>query len=58
MSDPIWETVSTLKSNRSSRVMTLLPHHSPGQITKSRNICFTICILLAGDIHMNPSQQR
>ena len=37
--DPIWETV---------------PHSPIPHITKSRNILLTICILLAGAIHMNP----
>ena len=54
MSDPIWETVCKLKSNCSSRVITFSPPHSLIHITKSRNIFLTICILLAGDIHMNP----
>jgi len=54
MSDPIWETVSKLKSINSSRAITFSPPHSLIHITKSRNMFLNICILLAGDIHMNP----
>ena len=54
MSDPIWDTVSKLKSNSSGRTITFSPPHSLINITKSRNICFAICLLLADEIHMNP----
>ena len=54
MSDPIWETVSKLKSNSSSRAITFSPPHSLIHITKSHNMFITICMLLAGDIHTNP----
>jgi len=54
MSDPIWETVCKLKSNCSSRVITFSPPHSLTHISKFCNMFLTICILLAGDIHMNP----
>ena len=54
MSDPIWKTFSKLKSNCSGRAIPFPLPHSLIHITRSPNIFLTICMLLAGDLHMNP----
>ena len=54
MPDPIWETVSKLKSVSSGRAITFSPSPSLIHLTKSRNMFLGICFLLPDGIHLNP----